>query len=85
MVSRERAIIIAEKRVQVSLILFRHLSLLPPTTECYVMEPLTAGTLECLALGVPTSYKRVMALTCKDLFLGKLTAQNESLSSTGVL
>ncbi len=34
------------------------------------MEPLTAGTLECLALGVPTSYKRVMGLTCADLFLG---------------
>jgi hypothetical protein len=34
------------------------------------MEPLTAGSLECLALGVPTSYKRVLALTCGDLFLG---------------
>ncbi len=34
------------------------------------MEPLTAGTLECLALGVPTSYKRVLALTCADLFIG---------------
>lgn len=34
------------------------------------MEPLTAGTLECLALGVPTSYKRVMGLTCADLFQG---------------
>eukprot|EP00624_Nannochloropsis_granulata_P002806 evm.model.NODE_24274_length_29257_cov_20.527943.4 len=39
--------------------------------EALVMEPLTAGTLECLALGVPTSYKRVIGLTCADLFLGE--------------
>jgi len=39
-------------------------------TEVLVMEPLTAGTLECLALGVPTSYKRVIGLTCADLFIG---------------
>ncbi|TFJ84094.1 hypothetical protein NSK_004567 [Nannochloropsis salina CCMP1776] len=39
--------------------------------EVLVMEPLTAGTLECLALGVPTSYKRVMGLTCGELFNGE--------------
>lgn len=38
--------------------------------DVYIMEPLTAGTLECLALGVPTSYKRVMALTCGELLQG---------------
>lgn len=43
----------------------------PFPTEALVMEPLTAGTLECLALGVPTSYKRVIGLTCADLFLGE--------------
>jgi len=41
------------------------------TSEAYIYEPLTAGTLETLALGVPTSYKRVMALTCGELFTGE--------------
>lgn len=40
-------------------------------TEAYIFEPLTAGTLETLSLGVPTSYKRVMALTCGQLFRGE--------------
>lgn len=36
--------------------------------EQYIVEPLTAGTLETLQLGVPTSYCRVLATTCGDLF-----------------
>lgn len=46
----------------------------PAASDVYIMEPLTAGTLECLALGVPTSYKRVMALTCGELLQGDLGA-----------
>ena len=38
-----------------------------PTAQ-YLIEPLTAATLESLQLGVPTSYCRVLALTCGDLF-----------------
>jgi hypothetical protein len=36
-----------------------------------VVEPLTAGTLETLGFGVPTSYKRVMAVTCGMLIRGE--------------
>lgn len=38
-----------------------------PTAK-YLVEPLTAGTLETLQLGVPTSYCRVLATTCGQLF-----------------
>ena len=48
----------------------------PTQSDVYVMEPLTAGTLECLALGVPTSYKRVIALTCEQLFQGEQRAES---------
>lgn len=34
----------------------------------YLVEPLTAGTLETLQLGVPTSYIRVLASTCGAVF-----------------
>ncbi|KAJ8604068.1 hypothetical protein CTAYLR_001759 [Chrysophaeum taylorii] len=34
----------------------------------YIIEPLTAGTLETLQLGVPTSYCRIFGTTCGDLF-----------------
>ncbi|CEM07801.1 unnamed protein product [Vitrella brassicaformis CCMP3155] len=38
--------------------------------EYWVIEPLTAGTLETIDRGVDTSYRRVMALTLGDLFEG---------------
>ena len=41
-------------------------------SEVLLIEPLTAGTLETLGLQVPTSYRRVLALTCGDLFTGSL-------------
>lgn len=47
-------------------------------TACFVLEPLTAGTLETLAFGVPTSYKRVLALTCGQLFIGESRGHRQS-------
>ncbi|CAM9829824.1 unnamed protein product [Pylaiella littoralis] len=40
--------------------------------EYYVYEPLTAATLETIASSqsLPTSYKRVTAFHCKDIFIG---------------
>jgi len=38
--------------------------------ETYVAEPLTAGTLECIEGGAETSYKRVLGLTCGQIFTG---------------
>eukprot|EP00611_Tribonema_gayanum_P016435 TRINITY_DN2862_c0_g1_i1.p1 TRINITY_DN2862_c0_g1~~TRINITY_DN2862_c0_g1_i1.p1 ORF type:complete len:245 (+),score=57.67 TRINITY_DN2862_c0_g1_i1:75-737(+) len=38
--------------------------------EQYVFEPLTAGTLETIHLGVETSYKCVMGLKAGDYFIG---------------
>ncbi|CAM9551763.1 unnamed protein product [Discosporangium mesarthrocarpum] len=38
--------------------------------EYYVLEPLTAGTLETIEKGVETSYKRVTALKAVDVFKG---------------
>jgi hypothetical protein len=35
---------------------------LPYASEHFIYEPLTAGTLETMAIGVETSYKCVMAL-----------------------
>ena len=36
----------------------------------YVIEPLTAGTLETIFKGVPTSYKRVVGLSCGTSLIG---------------
>lgn len=42
--------------------------------EKWIFEPLTAGTLETIELGVPTSYKRVLALRAADYFLGDVNS-----------
>ena len=54
--------------------------LLDPDTqkveEAYIYEPLTAGTLETIHLGVPTSYKRVIGISIGELFQGNEDINN---------
>mmetsp|Transcript_19979 Transcript_19979/g.62839 ORF Transcript_19979/g.62839 Transcript_19979/m.62839 type:complete len:211 (+) Transcript_19979:36-668(+) len=55
-----------------------------PTAQ-YLVEPLTAATLETLQLGVPTSYCRVLALTCGDLFDDVAEPSSVNLASLATL
>merc|ERR1712072_764925 len=41
-------------------------------SEAWILEPLTAGTLETIEKGIETSYKQTLALRARDFFEGDL-------------
>ena len=51
----------------------------------YIYAPLSAGTLETIALGVPTSYKRVVGLTVGELFEGNVDINQPTTINSNAL
>ena len=41
-------------------------------SEVWMIEPLTGATLECINKGLPTSYRRTIALRADQAFIGSL-------------
>jgi hypothetical protein len=53
--------------------------------EAYIYEPLTAGTIETISLGTPTSYKRVVGMTVGELFAGNDDINNPTTVNSDAL